>query len=899
MPSRRTSRTKCQQAIVIFCLIFLVLNLKAQQTIRGNVWDSASNALPSASVNVVDDKGTLFKFAFTDKAGAFTLTLAREPTQPLWLEVSYIGYKKQRLAFSASLFVYNFNLKQDQSFLKEVVVERKQPIEAFNDTLRYNVERFSQPEDRSIRDVLRRMPGIEMDPDGTIYHNGKKISNLYIQGDDLMSGRYGTATKVIQKDMIVSVDVIRNHQPIKVLKNKINVDNTAVNLILKDPASLKLSGSATVGTGWPKLYDVSGTAILLNDRLKGLNNIAFNNTGINYNSDLKQLGSSNFTSSINNNPPEFSLTQATIGPPDLPLPAYYFNNSDVINLNELYKTKKDIQFKLNLQFFKDRNSLNYFSRMDNYLQNDTLSFREQQYITNRPSQWNTTLNITVNKAKYFFNNSTLLEFDNENSNSFMNFNNYSFKQDLNKKITRFSNDIHWIPSLAKKGIGELRWYLSYNGSSQSLDIGKGYYFQLPDQENNYDRVLQRLKIPTLFSNLYFGYKIPGNLITQQYTAGFIQESEGVDSRLLLVKNNATMPYQRDAGNNLNWDRSNIYFSPEYQFKNKRLRSTIHLPVSYQRIHYSQLEYSLDSKNTSVLFNPSVKVNYDFNPERSLNASYTFNNNFSDISGVFRGGILRNYRTFIANDADLQQKVTQSFAATYNFQKAINMLFLNIGISLDKIIADAILSTTFSSNVQKIIFLPLRNNQSRLTIRGGYSKYLFKLRTTVSLKSSWTSNSYMQILNSKAQQFNSNMILVNAKIMKKLLQRASLVYEPSALWNASGLRNSNNGASVGTNKFFRLDQYLSFKVNALNGLNVELAGKHSMSKHINSKKVQYFFMDAKATYSITKKRVDLSLSITNLLNVTNYTVFSITPYQFSEDQYPLRGRMGIFKLDYYF
>src|SRR5699024_6873654 len=129
----------------------------------------------------------------------------------------------------------------------------------------------AQPEDRSVGDVLRRMPGIDIGDDGTIYYNGKPIENLYIHGDDLMNGRYGLATKAIRKEDIKAIDVIRNHQPIKVLQNKIYTNKTAINLILKDENKLKLSTQLMTGGGLPQQYDAAVTPIVLNKNIKMIN----------------------------------------------------------------------------------------------------------------------------------------------------------------------------------------------------------------------------------------------------------------------------------------------------------------------------------------------------------------------------------------------------------------------------------------------------------------------------------------------------------------------------------------------------------------------------------------------------------------------------------------------------
>ncbi|OQP59840.1 hypothetical protein A4R26_20865 [Niastella populi] len=849
-------------------------------------------------MNLLDDNETILAFAFTNEKGEFTLTLpAAGASSPLWLQASYIGHRNQRILLLPGEPVYHFNLATDAAVLKEVVINNKPSIEKMGDTLRYEVGKFSQKEDRTIGDVLKRMPGIEVADDGTISFNGKKISNLYIHGDDLMSGKYGSATRAIKKEMIVSVDIMMNHQPIKVLKNKIRTDNTALNLVLKDEKNLKWSFKGTAGAGWPRLYDASATAVLMNSRYKALNNIALNNSGVSYTDDFKQLGTANFTSGINSTPPKIDLSLGTIGPPDLPLPNYYFNNSRLINLNNLYKTQSDVQLKVNVQAFIDRNSLDYYSRTDTYLPNDTIYYREQQSFTKRPSLLHTTFNVTVNKERYFFNNQCKFELSNEDNTSFMKFNDYLFNQAVNKNIKSFSNDINWMPALPGRGIGELRWLISYSRDRQSLNIGNGYNFQIPAQEGYYENVIQNLRLPSLFSNLYWGYKLAGDIVTQSYTAGAIIESQDFNSQLELLKNGTATAYTGDAGNNLHWYISNMYITPEYQVRYKRLRSTIRMPVSYQNIRYSQQEYGLDTKHRKLLFTPSVNIRYEVNSEQYLDAGYSLNNNLSNITGMYRGGILTNYRSFNANDAGLQQRVTHLFSANYYFEKAVNMLFSNAGISFDNTTTNAMLTTVILNNVQKTVFLPYRNTQYRWSLNTSFSKFIFALKTTASLKLSWNRFRNTGIVNGTFQPLYSEALLFSGKIMKKMFSAVTLTYEPKGIRGTSWSGYTENGKSRSKNHTFRLDQHMTLGLMPMKQMNVSATARYSFSNKSNSNGVRYFFMDAKATY--TQKRMDLIFSVNNMFNVTHYALFSLTPYQLMADEYHIRGRMVMLRLHYYF
>jgi hypothetical protein len=888
-------------AAIAILLVFGATAAHGQSPIiTGYVQDSSGNPLQYATVNLVNDKATVLQFAFTNEKGAFSFTLgAGETSLPRWLEATYVGFQRRRQALSPLQSTYYLKLAADTGMLKEVVVHRKPPIEQMGDTTRYNVDEFAQKEDRTIADVLRRMPGIEVDDDGAISYNGIRVSNLYIHGDDLMSGSYGMATRVIRKEMIVSVDLIRNFQPIKVLKNKMPSDNTAINLVLRDEKSLKLSVNGMAGAGWPRLYDGSATGILLNSRFKAIDKVSFNNCGVDYSDDFKQLGNSNFISDVSNAAPKVNLSLATVGSPDIPLPNYYFNNSGIVNLNNLYKTKNNVQFKVNVQGSIDRSTLNYLSRTDNYLLHDTISYSESQSLVNRPTQLKTAFNILVNKDRCFLTNNMKFELSNSDNNSSMNFNGYAFEQGVNNKVNSFSNDLNLIPSLSAKGIGELRWLVSYNGNRQSLGIGRGYDFQVPPQQGFYDSVVQRVQVPALFSNLQLGYKVAGNTVAQAYTVGIMAESQDLVSQLQLNKGGAGAHYTGDVGNNLHWNRYNVSFTPEYDLKYGKLRSGVKLPVALQSIHYYQQEYSLDSKKNRFLFNPVATVKYEFTPEQSLNANYSFNNSFSNITGVFRGGILTNYKAFSANDADIQEKSTHSVSASYNYQKAVKMMFFNTGIIYSTTRADAVSSNEYLNNIQKIVFLPYNNSLRHLSLNAGFSKYLFKLKLTGSLTARWSRSRYMEILNGQMQPFYSDNLLFGAKLIKKFLPAVSLTYEPRGSWSTSWVVAADSLADKLTHHAFRLDQRLILGIAPMNRTNVEVSARHSFSNKTNSNGVQYFFMDAKATYTPTNKKMDLSLSVTNLFNVASYTLYSLSPYQAMVSQYHIRGRMAILRLNYYF
>lgn len=886
-----------------FCLIaifHLPANALCQEvTIRGYVKNDLDEALPSVSVTLVDTDTSIIAFAITNQQGEYQLTIpGNQRSSQLWVAVSCLGYKKQRKQLTRSNLEYNFTLSEDPIDLSEVTVIDKPAIERMGDTLRYEVESFANPEDRSIGDVLRRMPGIDVDADGTIYHNGKRIDNLYIHGDDVMNGRYGLASKAIRKEMIASVDVMKRHQPLKVLKEKTLSDKTAMNLVLKDENSLQLSTKASLGVGSPEQLNASVTPILLSRRIKMVNTLGFNNSGVDYRNEFKQLGSSNFISSIQNERGEISLSQGTTGPPDLPVSNYYFNRSAIVNLNNVYNTKKELQFKANIQGFIDKNELNYGSRIENYLANGTVTYRELQSFSNKPLLLNTSFNLMINRERNFFNNNTKINFNKETGNSLMGFNDDSFAQSLGKTLSEVSNDMNWIPAIPGKGIAEIRWLISRTLDKQLLNVGEGYYSAIGDQEGYYDNVLQQLRAPTLFSNAYIAYRIPGKVYNQQYKVGYTTETQELTTSLDFFNDGQSSPYQGDAGNDLTWNRRNILLSAEYQIKHGKLRSTIHLPVAFQRIHYYQSEYGLNSKNNDLLFNPSVDISYDFDPERYLSAGYRFSNIMGNITDIYRGAILQNYRLLQANDTGLQKRNVHSYDISFNFEKSISMLFANVGVSYDKIGSNTVLSTNIADNIQRTVVLPQKNTRNNIALNAGLSKYLFALKSTVSLKTRLNLSRYDQLINDELLSFRSNGLYLNTAISKEVAKVFNFTYELDSWWNVS---KSEEGKALNgplTNSIFSMDQHLTLVVTNQQPLLFEINGRHSYN-HQSGQEAHYYFMDAKISYHNKKHGYDLSLDITNLFNVKHYTRYSVDANMLFWNQYDIRGRMAILRIDYFF
>ena len=171
----------------------------------------------------------------------------------------------------------------------DLVAVKADRIREQGDTITYNVGGFAQQQDRSIGDVLKRMPGIDVANNGKIQYQGEDINKFYIEGSDLLGGKYGIATNGISHDDVGAVEVMENHQPMQVLSGISFSDKAAINLKLKNKAKATWTFHGDAGGGWSwqpegAIWDGELFAMAVMPSFQNITTLRTNNTGENLSS---------------------------------------------------------------------------------------------------------------------------------------------------------------------------------------------------------------------------------------------------------------------------------------------------------------------------------------------------------------------------------------------------------------------------------------------------------------------------------------------------------------------------------------------------------------------------------------------------------------------------------------
>ncbi|WP_448701225.1 outer membrane beta-barrel protein [Mucilaginibacter sp. AW1-3] len=181
--------------------------------IKGKVVDSLNHeALEFATVAVLDLKdSSLVSYTLTIKGGEFTLhNLPAE--KRLKLVVSFVSYQNYRRIFTldkgALMDMGTIKLSPKGTSLNQVNINAEiTPIIMKKDTIEFSAEAFKTPPNAVVEELLRRLPGVQVDIDGTITVNGKKISKLLIDGKQFFANDPKIATRNLDANLIDKVQV--------------------------------------------------------------------------------------------------------------------------------------------------------------------------------------------------------------------------------------------------------------------------------------------------------------------------------------------------------------------------------------------------------------------------------------------------------------------------------------------------------------------------------------------------------------------------------------------------------------------------------------------------------------------------------------------------------------------
>ncbi|PWU02706.1 MAG: hypothetical protein C5B52_04940, partial [Bacteroidetes bacterium] len=204
-----------KKLLLLLALAFAALTgfTQTSKTVRGKVFDSSHVALPRATVklHIEGAKDTLQ--TITNKEGGFSFDISSE--NKMWLQISYAGLETFQKNYTLQDLGTDLNFGYITLYpfvktLQEVVISEP-PIQIKEDTIDYKADSFKVKPNSVVEDLLKKLPGVQVDKNGNIMAQGKQVTKIKVNGKDFFGSDPKTASKELPADIVDKVQVIDDY----------------------------------------------------------------------------------------------------------------------------------------------------------------------------------------------------------------------------------------------------------------------------------------------------------------------------------------------------------------------------------------------------------------------------------------------------------------------------------------------------------------------------------------------------------------------------------------------------------------------------------------------------------------------------------------------------------------
>lgn len=666
-----------RKLLLLITLLAVPKVLLAQTAVSGFVVDQANGSpLEAVSTSLLAADSTVLRFTTTDRNGRFEL---RADSRARFLLLTYIGYKRTMMPLTQFQNGTKVSMKEESFQIKEVKVTAQRITQA-EDTLSYSVGGFRMPQDRSIEDVLRKMPGIEVESDGTIKYMDLPINAFYIDGANLLGSKYALGSRNIPASMVQNVQVIQNHQPVAALRGKSFSDNAALNLVLGENAKNRIITILDIGLGVG-----NGTGLLWDNRVMGMRfskrsqNISMyknNNTGSDITEELAAL-----TSRVSTNTGTSNFFSASVSSTaSVERERYLQNESHLLAVNHLYKPNNDTDLRLQLSALHNEETSTYESGTTYYYPSQTITIHEVEDYHGSENKLEGELTYKLNNSKTYLTNTLSASTWLDKGHLELTTDGEALVERIHPQRNRLSNAFHLV-----KNFGKRTWSFytlnTYSEQPQYMTVSPGIYEDLLSGGDDYSTFRQRATQRNFTSNsyTYLQHRLLGAYL--KYRVGVKYDYKKLTSEALTDDVSLT---DETYANHLRMQTARIYAEPSVTFKDNYWDLNLSVPLSlyYLHLNYGGTQASKVSES-HFLPMPTLSVKYAISAYWTGSLRSTFSYVEPNIRQLYAGYIFTSYRNASAYNSEPEFMRTWSNSLSLRFSNPMNSFFFSLSGHLSK------------------------------------------------------------------------------------------------------------------------------------------------------------------------------------------------------------------------
>lgn len=894
----------------ILIALFFITSISFSQSVKleGIITDSKTVGLEMANVMAVNQATkAMDSYAITNDKGKYILAL--KPNTTYSIKISYLGMQSREVEVvtATASITKNITLQDGGIELDGVEIIREMPVSIKGDTIVYNADSFKSGTERKLEDVLKKLPGVEVNADGEIEVEGKKVSKLMVEGKDFFDGDTKLGVKNIPADAIDKIQVLRNYGEIGALKGvENNQDNVAMNIKLKSGKKNFWFGDMTAGIGVaheetrylinPKLFyyspkysvnlitnfnNIGELPLTVQDYFKFTGgfrgmmqkggssfNVSSNDLGISLmrNNRAKeietQFGATNFSYNVNKawSLSGFGILSTSITDLETKSQTNILqpNSSEILSTENRQETANQ---KSNLGLFKLSSSYKPSERFQfDYDVLTKLSKQEENNSLLRES-------IVNNNAV------------SESINTLKKQNPISVNQNLSLYYTQSDKNIFAFEM--QHLYQEEDPFYNANLQSQPFSL-TGYISGQNRNDINQTRFVKTNKLDAKLD--YYYMLTPKSNIN--ITLGNTVSNQNFNSAIFQILDNETVNNLEDEtnSNKVNYNFNDAFLGLHYKILTGKFTFTP--GISFHT--YNMTNEQLDSNYSQNFYRalPDFLAIYQIKKSETLTYNFSYTNNFTDINQLAEGYVLSSYNNLTKGNRMLENATSQVHSLRYFKYNMFNFENITAFVSYSKK-TDAIKTSAFFNGVNQTSS-PFNSGFADETLSGNGSygrSFLKNYKASFGTNLNW----------SKFNNIQNSVLSANESFTQSYTLKASTNYKnlPNLELGYNVVVNDYNNSTFYTEKpFAKLDYYF---LNSFSFVTeYEFYHYYNNSKTVNN---EYDFLTASLIYQKKDSKLEYKVSGTNLLNTTALNDDSFSQFSTRTSQYAVQPRYIIFSLKY--
>ena len=908
-------------------LLFIFTNsvIFSQIKMTGKVTDSIGTPLELANIILINsESNSLETFAMSDDKGNYKLSLKKNTSYNL--QVSYIGMStfSQMLMTKDDDIFKNFSL-QSNNQLDAVELTYEMPVVISGDTLVYDADSFKTGTERKLEDVLKNLPGVEINDDGEIEVEGKAVTKVMVEGKDFFDGDSKIASKNIPSNAVDKVQILKNYAEVGQLSSvQNNQDNIAINIKLKKGKDKFWFGNILAGSGESPNYTQNQDLDLYIFQPK----LFFYSPtySINVIGDLNNIGEQAFTrrdywnfSGGFNRPSGKSGTNISLGNNNLSFLQLQNNrakdiNTEFIAVNSSFSPSKKLDYSAFLILtnseteIQQNNSTQYVGLIDNIPDENT------QTNTSQTSE------LGIGKFSLKFNPNVNNQVDYEvlgrvtNESQDQNYLSSvigSIEQLDEAETFSLNQNLNYYYTLNEKNIFALEaqhqlkdedpFYnalLENNNNYQTTAIGLGLDNSLPFYNIAQDK---RVKSNQLDAKVDY-WNILNKKSDLNLTLGTIYSKQDFDSEIFQylseydenIYNPTSLVNDGFDSNDVSYLFNDLYLGLHYRLKTGKFT----ISPGFTAHSYNSENNQSGSVDSNFSYKKSFfKILPDFNmiiqlkDSESLRLNYAMRTQFTDITKIARGLVLNNYNSLFIGTQDLQNAISHNISLNYYSFNLFNYTNVYAGINYNKSIDQIRNLTSFESVIATSNPFNSSFADENLSIYGRYQRSYGKIRGT--LGTSLNLSKFNQFIrDTSAPSLNETFSQSYNSSIRTLFKNAPNI--------EAGIKYSVSETNIGSleTKYFTESPFVELDALILKSFTFRTNYSTTKFKDQNTLLNNYKFFDASLSYRTDKEsKWEFEIKATNLLDTKSQSQSSVSNISVSTSEYFIQPRFITLRLIY--